>query len=448
MTKNRYGQLTQKMFIMKLSNMKLANIINLKSIYLLTSLHCIFLIIFCGRQWYSDTASYIVAWDVISKFEIDMWRTPVYPIFLGILKTILGNDDYLFYGTIIQHFIFLISIYYFHQLSKGIIKSYNISICTTAFYALYPCVSTWNCYMITEPLAIYGTIFMLYCALKAFQNNSIIHIIFYAFWTVFLIFLRPALIYILPVFFIGWILIYFKNQRMTKAVWGGFCTILLSSTMMLLYCQCYYNKFNLFSPSGIGVINKYYIARLNGYLKPENTKNAELKIFLENTINIHGQKYSGGTDHDLYMETEEAIYTYGLKEISNLVSTANKTDYHSFLRGFSQRVHKASNDKLFETLLHKWKNITDIFGVKLKIVYWLLIIFPIIILYWIYKKKSIPCFSIILYMLGWSHLFLILFACQNVWDRLILPIIPVYLIMFGQLFNTVKLKYNNEFEYI
>ena len=51
-------------------------------------------------------------------------------------------------------------------------------------------------------------------------------------------------------------------------------------------------------------------------------------------------------------------------------------------------------------------------------------------------------------MLGWSHLFVILFACQNVWDRLILPAIPFYLLMFGQLMNSLKACVNREVKYL
>ena len=427
---------------MNQNNLSIRRFVNIKTIYILATLHSIILIVYCGRQWYSDTLSYIAAWDVISNYQIDMWRTPVYPIFLGILKTLFGIENYLFIGTIIQHFIFLISIYYFYQLSISIIKSYDISISITAFYAIYPCVATWNCFMITEPFTIYGTIFMLYCALKAYQENSTFYITSYAFWTIFIIFLRPAQIYILPVFLVGWILILFKEKRLTKVIASGISIICLSTLLLLLYCQSYNNNYGLFLPSGIGVINKYYIARLDGDIKPEHTNNEGLKNYIKETIDTHGQSYSGGTDHDLYMETEKAIYTYGLKEVSDLVSQTAQSDTKTFLRRFLQRIHKAANDKLFETYIHKWRNVTDIIGVNIKVVYWLLISFPFIIIYLARKTKQTQIIPIILYLLGASHIFIITYSCQNVWDRLIIPAVPVYLVMFGFLFNAMKLYLN------
>ena len=52
-------------------------------IYILAIANCILLIVHCGRQFYSDTLSYLIAWDNISNGQIDKWRTPLYPLFLG-----------------------------------------------------------------------------------------------------------------------------------------------------------------------------------------------------------------------------------------------------------------------------------------------------------------------------------------------------------------------------
>lgn len=420
--------------------MKIKDLFNIKTIYILATIHCIILFVHCGRQWYSDTLSYIAAWDVISNFQIDMWRTPVYPLFLGIIQFIFGPEHYLLYGTIIQHIVFLISIYYFHQLATDLIKSQTIALSATAFYALYPCIATWNCYMITEPFAIYGTIFMLYCGYRAYQKDSYTYILGYAFWTLFLVFLRPAQVYILPVFFVGWLLLLYKKNNLKKVVYGGLATVLTTSILLLCYSFCYQNKFGIISPSGIGVINKYYISRMEGILKPEYTNNEGLKHYLQKTINEHGQKYSNGTDHDLYMETEEAIYTYGLKEVSDLVKNTEMNNIDLLLKGTIQRFHKAANDKVFETYLHKWRNVTDIFGINIKVIYWILIFYPFFILGWIIMNRQTPWFTIILYMLGTSHLFLIIFACQNVWDRLILPATPIYIILIGLLFKNITLR--------
>ena len=428
--------------------MKISQILLLRNIYLLSTLHCLVLIIACGVQWYDDTLSYIKAWDVISSLQIDMWRTPVYPIFLGMLNFLFGNEHYLFCGIIVQHLIFLISIYYFYCLVGYIIKSQTVVICATAFYALYPCVTTWNCFLLTEPFAIYGTVFMLFCSFKAYCTNSILYILYYAFWTIFLIFLRPAQIYILPVFFVGWLLLYLKERHLTRVVVGGIITVCISVLILFFYCQCYKHKYGLFTPSGVGVTNKYYIARLDGDLKPEHTSNVGLKQFLKETIIVNGQIYNGGTSQNLYLETEKVINLYGLKEVSDLVSNAVKYDFVTYVRRFMQRFHKAANDKLFATYIHTWKNVTDLIGVSLKTLYWLLFLFPLLLMHNIKERKYIPWFTITLYILGCSHLFLIIFTCQNVWDRLVIPAVPIYIILFALFFDSFGVQTNSNEEYV
>ena len=81
---------------------------NIFIVYCIAILHCILLIYKCGIQWDYDTASYISAWENISSFHIDIWRTPVYPLFIGITKAFF-ETNFLMAASIIQHIVFLIS---------------------------------------------------------------------------------------------------------------------------------------------------------------------------------------------------------------------------------------------------------------------------------------------------------------------------------------------------
>jgi hypothetical protein len=371
-----------------------------------------------------------------------MWRTPIYPIFIGILKYIFGVEHYLIMGIIVQHIVFLLSIHYFYALSRLIISNENITLFITALYALYPCIATWNCFIITEPFAIYGFIFLMYCGVIAYKRHSIIHNIWFSFWSLFLIFLRPAQIYILPVFLVAWIVLFFKDRKTKEVALSGILGMCLSIGCILLYSYGFKKQYGLFTPSGIGVINKYYIARMDGMIKPEGTQNHAFQDFIRETIVNHGIKYANGSDLDLYDESEKAIEKFGLKAVSDLVSTTDNMISVSYIRRFIQRAHRAANDKFLSTQIHFWKNTTDIIGIKLNFIYFLLIIYPIALFIWINNKKTFPWVSLVIYTLGVCHLFIILYACQNVWERLILPAAPLYLIMIAQLCNFFTVHIN------
>jgi len=161
--------------------MNIKRVLQLKTIYAIAIPYCLLLILKCGRQWDYDTDSYVAAWETISSLHLDLWRTPIYPLFIGLTKFLFGSY-FLIVGTVIQHLIFLISIRYFYKLAQGVVKSERSAWWATAFYALYPCVATWNCFNLTEPFAIYSMIFMLYCALTAYQKNSVFHIVVWGGW--------------------------------------------------------------------------------------------------------------------------------------------------------------------------------------------------------------------------------------------------------------------------
>lgn len=415
-------------------------------IIILAALYCIALTIFSGRQWYSDTLSYIAAWDnSISHLTIDKWRPPVYPLFIGALKFCFGQY-FLTAGVVVQHIVFLVSIWYFHKLTALVTSSEKIAFWVTAFYALYPCVATWNCFVVTEPFTIYATIFLLYFAYQVKCRQRVGDVLLFTFWLLFIIFLRPASMYMLPVFIVAWGMLFVSSSRQKRQSLWAAAGVLAVSACLLLYMYAFKQQYGIFSPSGIGVINKYYIARLDGDIDPSKTDHQALRTFVEESIATHGVKYSGGTDHDLYMETEEAIRIAGLTEVSQLVSRSQSIGTN--IRRFFSRIHYAAGNRLFCTLLHKWRNLTDLFGLQLNTVYLLLIIYPLVVIPWMISRRRLAWFSSVLYMLGWSHLFVILFACQNVWDRLILPAIPFYLLMFGQLMNSLKACVNREVKYL
>jgi len=419
--------------------MNISSIINIRNIYILATINCILLYFFCGRQWDYDTQSYISAWNNISSMHIDIWRTPVYPIFIGFTQKCFGSY-YLMAGTIIQHLVFLISIFYFYKSALHIVESKRISVYITAIYALYPCYATWNCFNLTEPFAIHSMVFTLYCAITAYRNNSTFHIVAFGFWILFQIFLRPAQIYILPVFLLGWILLFIKERRVSSILIGGITCIILASCLMFVYMLEFKRAYGVFAPCGVGIVNKYYMARRDGTLKYNNIKNIELRKYIAE----RDKKFQEGkgTNIDLFVEAQDAVYIFGAETVSENISLYNKTTLSSQIKSIFQRFHNAAQDILLDTFIKKLSFITDIIGFRINLIYYLLIIYPIVLAYCCKKQKTIPWFSSTIYLLGSCHLLIIIVACQNIWGRLILPATPIYLLMTGQLINNLILFYS------
>ena len=406
--------------------------------------NCIFLIIRCGRQFYSDTLSYIIAWDNIANGQIDKWRTPLYPLFLGSVKAVFGQELFPICAVVIQFLFFGVSIYFFYKLTNILLQSESISYWLTAFYALYPCIPTWNCFLITEPIAIYAIVFLLYSTIHAINMNSRLHIYLTSFWLFFLVFLRPALIYLIPVYLFGWLLYCINKKTITKSAVEGLIGILLVGLSLATYSFCFKMSYGMFAPSGIGTVNQYYIARIDGAIDPMLTENPNLKAYVENSIIIHGKEFSNGSSHDLYQEAIHAIDTYGLKDVSNLVSSSYMNDKKKYLKRICLHVHRAATDKLFDSFLNKFRSVIDIIGIRINFIYLILFFYTIFLMIKYKEKKMFPLFSSIIYLMGFCHLFVIIVGCQNEWFRLILPVVPCYLLMFGQLLSMLKFSRNTK----
>ena len=175
----------------------------------------------------------------------------------------------------------------------------------------------------------------------------------------------------------------------------------------------------LFSPSSSNIISKTlkYVNKppYGGFFMP---------IRLEKYIGVLNEKWiwiSSGTE--------------SLKSYPDSMSIRKNR-----LKRLFQHFRKASQDKLFSTYNSRWDLISDIICLRMNAIYILLLIYSISLSYWICRRKIFAWFSVLILLLGAGHLFVILYSCQNVWYRLIIPFTPVYLLMIGQLINLLDFK--------
>ena len=409
------------------------NFFRLRYIYILSILYCLLLLYKYKILFLGDTLSYLAAWDILTDGHIDEWRTPVYPILLGLFKLIFGNNNYLQYVVLFQHFIYLISINYFHRLTLATTQNCTISFFFTCFYALFPCIPTWNCYILTESIAISCTIFYLYSLLLLYQKECITQWIITFFWILFLVFLRPAFIYLLPILFVGGFLLFIKSEKKSsKYITSRLIGYAIVCTLFIAYVISFKNNYGIYSLSGIGTINKYWIARMAGTVNPMidydiNTQEPTCKRIVYGEIR---------KPVDVFYEAEVAISVYGLKHFSDYVNSSIKKNKSQYFKRIIRNFIDAANYSLFEPS-YSSSSILRALRVKIFIVYIVLVIYFIVLIKHMIKKKTIAIFSCLLYMIGFSHLFVIIVGSPGDYSRLILPAIPVFLIMASQLIRYI-----------
>ncbi len=415
-------------------------------IYILSAIYCIILLLVYKVQFSCDSQSYISAWEMFKSGNIDRWRTPVYPFILGFMKFIFGDTHYLLFTVIAQHLIFWVSIKYMYLLLVDIISSEKISFWLTAFYAFYPCAQTYNGYIGTETFAVVGTIFFLYSALRLYKYEKVIYGIGTSFWLLFLVFLRPSSIYLIPILFLFYLWIYIKNKKhKVPSFLFGLGGSIMVGVVLVSYVSIFKNNYGLFTPCGIGVINKYCIARQACIIEPMVSPEEYLKngfkgcVFdyeVDNTVSLP----------NVFYESECAITEYGLKEFSDYLDAAISKNRLAYFKRIIVNVQRSSADRLLATAWPLSKLI-DIVTINLNFVYLLFIIYITFLFSWMKDNKRI-CFSLFLFLVGISHMFVIFVASPNDYARLALPIFPVILIMMGQILYRIKLSISSKVEVI
>ena len=413
--------------------------LKLRYIYLLSILNCLIMTYIFKVDISIDTPTYIDAWSSLLNGHLDKLRTPIYPMFLGLMKTFFG-DNYLYLVVFVQHVFFLVSIRYLYLLMRLIVKGKEISFSLTFFYALYPCVATYNCCIATETFAVTGLIFFLYSTFKLYSSKTFRYGLYSFLWLFFLVFLRPAVVYLLPITILGWCVIAIKEkQLLDSSVLCGFSASIVVSLFLLVYMAMFKSSYGIFTPSAISLNNKYAIAKAANVIDINTMENEELIACLvdDNCTNAIGK------------ETENITNAIGLKSFSEVVNQSIIQNKGRYVKRIWQNIRNASEDNLFEPSYQVGiiGVLSNILGIKIKFVYLLIIIYSLLLIRWMNSQKEIAFFSCLLLMIGVCNYILIVIASPGEYGRLSLPAIPVYLIMIGQLLDIIRRKRLTEVEF-
>lgn len=404
----------------------------LRYIYLFAIVNCLIMTYIFKVDVSIDTPTYIDAWTMLQNGQIDKFRTPVYPVFLGVMNIICG-DNYLWYVVAVQHVVFLVSIRYLYVLMINTISNQKIVFILILFYALYPCVATYNCCIATETFAVSCLIFLLYSIWGLYINRLYRYGLYSFIWLFLLVFLRPAVIYLLPITFLCWSILAIKEIKFFNvSVLLGIAGSVVVSILLIAYMFMFKNTYGIFTPSGISLNNKYSIAKAAAVIDYDSIENDEIFSCLvnENNINAIGK------------EAENIINTVGMKGFSDLVDNSIRQNKEKYVLRLFQNIRNASDDNLFEPSyrIGYIGFISDIMGIKINILYFLFLLYTFILIRWMRCHKEFAFFSCLLFMIGVSNYILIVIASPGEYGRLSLPAIPAYLIMIGRMLDSIQIK--------
>lgn len=410
---------------------------NLLLIFIIATFCSLVLIFGWGVIELYDSASYIKAWDSFSDGHLDALRTPVYPFLLHLFFIIFGSASYLKAIIVFQHIIFLLSVLFFNRLLRFHTKSERTIFWLSLLYALLPCFNSWNNCILTESLALSGSIFLLYLTSKIFEKPSLLQAFLYTLQLLFLLFLRPIFLYMLPVLLIASMILFFIRKKRRSGL------LIISGTLASCVCICIYmkefhNEYGLYTTSSSGIINQYYIARQYNILDPSIASDASLKEDINRYFLTNGKFLKDETI--IWDEATNIVSKHKFRSIQQCISESFRNQPLLSLTSIRLRLIKAGQAPLFFSAIWDISSVFYIVGCNLSSLFLFLLLYSVFLISWIIKKKSLPWNTFLCYLLGVSSIIISIIGAQNEWNRLILPSMPIWGIMVAQVCSLLHIR--------
>lgn len=397
-----------------------------------------------GEKGGPDGPSYILAWQNISKGVIDVERTPSYPLVIGLITELGGRSHLNTILILIQNIVALISLLYFYRMAGRILKSENAAFWTTLAIAILPVFLSWRNTVMTESLAMSGSIFLVSRAVNIYDGRSRWNILGFGLWLLFLIFLRPAFVYLLPVFAVAFIfMIFLKHNLWQRAVACLGITAVVTG-LLLAYMAAFNRTYGIFSSTSIGVINDMYTMRQSGDLDPEKAPTESMKNYLRTIYEKHGTGlYDFKYCPMLWADTDVLLDSCDTKTLSKWVQDSKTLKNQ--LKGIAVRTYYAGKD---EFLYPRLESPLGIFNATIGWLYLLLLVYAVWIIVRWRETGRLPWTAALLLMLSASNVIVAVVGAfaQNIgeWGRLIYPSLFICLIILTQLGMSLAQRIQNK----
>ncbi len=268
---------------------------------------------------YPDSKSYVeFNFNKLLHFHLD-GRTPIYPIIIRIMY-ILFSENYFSFVCIFQYIFWFISLIYLYKLLYLLIKNYKLASIFTILYALSPAIITWNNILLTESIALSGTMMFIYYIINYIKTNKLSSGIAAVVISFLLMFERPTAIILVLFLVIFWLFRFLLEKNHLKNDLKCFVFSIISIILLLIYAILFYRDFGIYSISDRAVKQDLYVNIEQEYYKSSN--NPQFIKNVEKALDENGHNVTNAT-WVVYLQYS----LKDLKEINSYCRTKNLDKY-------------------------------------------------------------------------------------------------------------------------
>ena len=372
----------------------------------------------------ADSSSYILTWEEqTSHGQIDHFRTPLYPLLIGIGQMLLGKAHYWIFVVGFQIAVFYLSAMTLSKMILTVIKRRRIAWLAVALLFLFVPIIRFLCVIGTEALAFSLTALFICCAWRFLQQPRWKYGIAIALLAAIEVMLRPSmLILIAATAALATACLFARKYRLTGVL------LFLAIIPVCVLCHFYANEVekitNVRTISTVSIYNRFYIARESNKIYPEYIGNNPEAIALmekhQNFDDVCSPNFIKARWDEMPEGLSNGIWTYEqLDAYCNLVR-ANHPEvwYRNILKNIavSWRDHKYRGIWFYYLILGLY---ATAFALSL------------------IKHRTFSLINFLILAIGGGSMLSVFLFSQNEFARLMLPTAPAIILMAGQLMGCV-----------
>lgn len=206
-----------------------------------------------------DTGSYYQAATNLLNGKVDLFRTPVYPLFLHTVE-LLDKKNLTEIVMAVQIIVFYLSIFFFFKTLEQFTSNSVMKCVGTILYGCMSSVIAFNFYVLTESFAISGTTLFCYLIVRFAKEHKPAFLAWCIALTLFLTMLRPSMVFL---FVVDGVAVLPLIARMIRKKKAGTClvpviTLVLSVAALFGYMAKNKMDNNYFGISYVSDMNRFY----------------------------------------------------------------------------------------------------------------------------------------------------------------------------------------------
>lgn len=396
-----------------------------------------------------DTPSYTSAWnDAYMHGEIDEFRTPVYPVIIGVVRMVCG-ENWLTGVVAVQIALFYICSIYFSRMIMGVISNRRVAVFTVFLYFLFYPILKFLTVIGTEAIAFSLLSAWGYCVWRFIERPKWSYGIYISLLTLAEVMLRPSML-LLPIALFGLFVAGMTLKRYRRQGVLLLLTILPTIAVTSVYVSVIERMTGVRTISIVSIVNKYCMTRQYRDVYPELLadypevvklqrswldKDCELDPeYLRQIPFLKGwHKHCRELGEDLPLADVRNIpwFEWEYIKVNNLMTYKELDEYTDAVKRTHPDIWYHNLLLTVKYALTKEGGLKNSANIFIPVIYGLLFVVA-----WIrYRHFSIVNFFTLM-IAGGGVLTIVLYA-QNDYGRLFLATSPFLILMIGQLLGCV-----------